>query len=79
MSARHPTLYTDGAQLAVESESIQLVPPTKREPGNATHWREALDSWFVDSIGIIDAMADLAQTTTKTMRQSARGHLAEQP
>jgi hypothetical protein len=43
------TVYTDGDRLAVEW--IQLMPPAKWEPGHATDWREAVDSWFIDSLG----------------------------
>jgi hypothetical protein len=49
-----------------------MMPPAEREPGNTRDWHAALDSWYIDSLAVVDPTADIAQDALKTLRRSAR-------
>jgi hypothetical protein len=64
------TLYTDGDRLAVEA--IRMMDPAKWEPGNTSGWRAALQSWYVDSLAVVDDSANAMTRSTSLMRARAK-------
>jgi hypothetical protein len=64
------TLYTDSDRLAVEA--IRMMEPAKWEPGNAGDWRSALESWYIDSLAVVDDSANATCRSTSLMRAGAK-------